>query len=369
MPNSWLHLDPGQDTHALDEGLAQADPFAARDRGWVEQMRPFVRELSTPGDRVLDPFAGFASTLVAACQEGRQGIGIEIEPGRLHTARQRLDALGLQSATLLQGDCEAVLENLGPVDLVLTSLPYFGCGMESEHHGQLYGVGSYASFLYKVRAVVKALKAVLKPGGFIVVGAENLQLDGQWVPQAWDVARLMAERFRFIEERVIVYDRPHTDASSPHSNRAHEYMLVAQNSARPCDLEAANSLLHDLQSAFPEAIVIGSHARWLNGEAVTPSDVDLLLPTDPDRLQRLTQWLEARGFQLSRWGAPLQATLTAEAMRGANYLRAERLDATGSATTLDLSFNENPQMYRQVVARAKTLHGIRCVTECVDLGP
>ncbi|ERP89425.1 hypothetical protein Q670_03305 [Alcanivorax sp. P2S70] len=368
MPNSWLHLDANQDTHALDHTLTSSDPFAARDRGWVEQMRPFVRELSQPGDRVLDPFAGFASTLVAACQEGRQGVGIEIEAGRLHTARQRLDDLGLGHATLIHGDCETALANMEPVDLVLTSLPYFGCGMESAHPGQLYGAGSYAHFLQKVRGILKALKPIIKPGGYIVVGAENLQLDGLWVPQAWDVARLLAERFRFIEERVIVYDRPHTDSTSPHSNRAHEYMLVAQNSARVCDRDAAMSLLKLLQADFPQAMVIGSFARWLKGEAVTPSDVDLLLPNDSHILQPLTQWLESRGFQLTRWGAPLQATMTTQAMAGANYLRAERLAATGSTLTLDLAFHADPQVYPQLAGKAETRQGIICISEPADLG-
>ena len=94
MPNSWLHLQHQDPEFKLDDTLSMMDAFQARDCGWVEQMRPFIREFSAPEDLIVDPFAGFASTLIAAHLEGRRAVGIEIEENRFQIARQRIKNLG-----------------------------------------------------------------------------------------------------------------------------------------------------------------------------------------------------------------------------------------------------------------------------------
>jgi len=54
-------------------------------------MRYLVRLITPPGGRVLDPFAGSGSTVVAAVQEGFSGIGIELNPEYCEIARRRID--------------------------------------------------------------------------------------------------------------------------------------------------------------------------------------------------------------------------------------------------------------------------------------
>ncbi|RBK24038.1 SAM-dependent methyltransferase, partial [Xanthomonas oryzae pv. oryzae] len=56
--------------------LRAADPLNGRDCGWFNQMRPFVRHFSRPGEQVFDPFCGFGSTLPAAALEGRNAHGM-----------------------------------------------------------------------------------------------------------------------------------------------------------------------------------------------------------------------------------------------------------------------------------------------------
>lgn len=51
--------------------------------------------LSQPGEVILDPFMGSASTGVAALQMGRRFVGIEAEPTYFETACRRIGDLGL----------------------------------------------------------------------------------------------------------------------------------------------------------------------------------------------------------------------------------------------------------------------------------
>lgn len=55
--------------------------------GLVERL---VLALTNPGDTVLDPFAGVGSSCVAAVMHGRRGVGAEIVPEYVHTARERI---------------------------------------------------------------------------------------------------------------------------------------------------------------------------------------------------------------------------------------------------------------------------------------
>lgn len=59
----------------------------------VELPRRVIKLLTAPGDLVLDCFMGSGTTAVAASEEGRQFIGIELDEKYVKLARQRLDQL------------------------------------------------------------------------------------------------------------------------------------------------------------------------------------------------------------------------------------------------------------------------------------
>jgi site-specific DNA-methyltransferase (adenine-specific) len=59
----------------------------------IALMRALVRDYSRPGDVVCDPFAGGATTLVAALAEGRSAIGAEVDPDTHAAALARLQGI------------------------------------------------------------------------------------------------------------------------------------------------------------------------------------------------------------------------------------------------------------------------------------
>ena len=45
----------------------------------LDTIENCIELYSNPGDRILDPFAGIASTLYQAIKMGRKGVGIELK--------------------------------------------------------------------------------------------------------------------------------------------------------------------------------------------------------------------------------------------------------------------------------------------------
>jgi len=62
----------------------------------IELMARMIANSSRRGEIVYDPFCGSASTLIAAHQLGRVGYGVEIDPGYVAVALERLSTLGLK---------------------------------------------------------------------------------------------------------------------------------------------------------------------------------------------------------------------------------------------------------------------------------
>ena len=75
--------------------------------GWLKYKEAFsaplaadvIQRFSSPGDVVLDPFAGIGTTIFAARRLGRQSIGIELLPVGMSVMEARLSAEAVNAAT------------------------------------------------------------------------------------------------------------------------------------------------------------------------------------------------------------------------------------------------------------------------------
>lgn len=384
--NSWLHLSGEDPRQRLPDDLRQQDARQARDCGWVDQMRPFIASHATTDGWIVDPFCGFASTLLAAQETGVRAAGVELDAQRVELARTRLARAGAPAAdypvlagSLAQPEIRAALrqpaalgealgapggtagggagEQTGKIaggegalaaarrfTLCLTNIPYFGCRDGEAVPGQLYAADCYEPYLQGLRDVFFGVHDLLEPGGWCIVMAQNLSLGGRFVPLAWDVARLLGERFVLHEERVLLYDRPAdaaVTATGP-GNRAHEYALICRKASSGLDVQQGRALLQRMQAAGFEFAVYGSFLRCLRGESeVPPNDIDLLLAGDEARLSGLLRWLEEEGFRLESWNAPVHPPVSLPFLAQRHYFRARRIDRHGGFLQVDIALAES----------------------------
>ncbi len=196
--------------------LRAADLVAERPEGTADDIH-FTEALaesvigyaSQPGDLVLDPFAGYGTTVVVAERMGRRGIGIELIPEHLEIARHRLGGRG----RLILGDARELSRLVdGPVDLVLTSPPY----MPAVDHPQnpLTGYetddGDYAVYLRELGADLRPGRALLlRPGGQLVLNVANvIATDGSVTPLASDLAGVIDEHVPLMGVTTLEWDEP-----------------------------------------------------------------------------------------------------------------------------------------------------------------
>lgn len=205
-----------------DEVVAERHPAAEEDVHFAEGLVAAVLEdLTSPADRVLDPFAGYGTTLRVAERMGRTAVGIE-----LLGERCELIARAAPSSVVLQGDARDLSRLVGPpVDLVLTSPPYMTAVDHPEDPLAAYtGTdGDYDRYLDGLRDVFSQALGLLRPSGHLVVNVANIDTGAHFTPLAWDVGRVLAEVGRLTQDVFVCWDRSWHDLAG-------DYLLVARPS-------------------------------------------------------------------------------------------------------------------------------------------
>lgn len=188
------------------ELAAERPAGSTEDVHFTEALAASVVENTTSvGDVVLDPFAGYGTTLAVASRLGRVAVGVELLAERVEQIRVRTAG----RATVVHGDARQLARLVeGPVDLVLTSPPYMTAVDHPENPltGYTTDDGDYATYLREIGDVFAQVAALLRVGGHAVVNVANLATGDVVTPLAWDVGRVVSTHLAFRGETFLCWD-------------------------------------------------------------------------------------------------------------------------------------------------------------------
>jgi DNA modification methylase len=190
------------------ELIAQRPADADDDVHFTESLAALVLdEYSKPDDVVLDPFAGYGTTLAVAERMGRAAVGVELLTDHAEIIRDRV----VGPARLIVGDARR-LESLvsGPIDLCLTSPPYMAAVDHPENPLNAYETldGDYGRYLDELDTVFAQVARLLRPGGHAVVNVGNVASGDTITPLIWDLGRVLSRHLVLRAESYLCWDEP-----------------------------------------------------------------------------------------------------------------------------------------------------------------
>jgi hypothetical protein len=169
-----------------------------------ELVATFLQKFTRPGDVVLDPFAGFGTTLLVAEAMERVPYGVEYDARRARYIRSLLR----RPANLIHGDSRQLHHySLPPFDLSITSPPFMA-QQDPENPFTNYSTpgAGYTAYLRDMREIYAQVRQLMKPDARVVLEVANLKDTAGVTTLAWDVARAVGEVLRFEGEVVIAWD-------------------------------------------------------------------------------------------------------------------------------------------------------------------
>jgi len=195
--------------------LRAGDLVAERPEGTADDIHftealaaSVIGHASRPGDLVLDPFAGYGTTVTVAERMGRRAIGIELVPEHLEIARRRTAG----RARLILGDARDLSRLVDqPIDLALTSPPYMpGTGhRENPLTGYATDDGDYGTYLRELGSIFGQVATLLRPGGRLVVNVANVvATDGSVTALASDMAGVIDGHVPLLGVTTLQWDEP-----------------------------------------------------------------------------------------------------------------------------------------------------------------
>jgi DNA modification methylase len=217
-------------------------------------VKRLIEIYTKPGNVILDPFAGSGSTLIAAQNLGRKGIGFEITPEYVKLAQNRLQIecpLHSQESApkIFNEDARNLRKYIAPnsIDLIVTSPPYWDVHRQrrtadgkaprpySALTQDIGNVTSYVEFLDALSTILSQLYIVAKQGRWCILIVMDLRKGNKFYPFHKDcIQRMTTSGFQL--DDIIIWDRrqdyhnlrPLGYPTTFRVNKCHEYILIFQ---------------------------------------------------------------------------------------------------------------------------------------------
>lgn len=216
----WMSEKCGDDRDAFGHPA----PFLIKD---IEKLISFFTK---KGMTVLDPFCGSGTTLIAAANLERFGIGIDLNEEYKNLALERLSKKNHDSFNYLLGNSLIEIPNIENVDYIVTSPPYHnilknkGQGLRTEKEGFRNGsrIGveyysdstddlgnkeSYEEFIYSFKAIMKEGFDKLNDKKYCSIIISDFTVDKVEKCVQADIVNAMTEiGFEFVGTVVLLQD-------------------------------------------------------------------------------------------------------------------------------------------------------------------
>jgi len=184
--------------------------------------KKMILSFTKKGDRILDPFAGYGTTLLIAQSLHRVGYGIEYDKQRCAFIQRKVHS----PSVIIHGNSSKLSSySLPKFDFCLTSPPYMRSFDKENPFTNFSTQGTYQQYLQDIYKIYKQIQKVMKPNARIVVEVANTFGKGHPMTSlAWDVGKELSKIF-FLENELIycVKDQPVDDGTF------HSHVLLFRN--------------------------------------------------------------------------------------------------------------------------------------------
>lgn len=175
---------------------------------------------------IFDPFAGVGSTLIAAKNLNRKGIGLDLNKDFIKIAKARLStdssSSKSQKGKLMVADSRNLTKFVrkNSVDLCINSPPYWDILNQrrtvdkktsknySNSKKDLGNLEDYQKFLSELKEVYSGVYKVLKPNKRCCIVVMDIRKKDKFFPLHIDITKIM-EEIGFELEEFMIWDRQH----------------------------------------------------------------------------------------------------------------------------------------------------------------
>lgn len=228
-------------------------------------IEEFIQFFTKKNGWVIDPFLGTGSTLIAAGNAKRNGIGVEINRKYLNISKSRIKNGSYKNKLIpLFGSSsklhDLLLKNSGKIpkfDFAITSPPYWNQlernslrqkgrkdnGLDTQYSKRkddLGNVNDYNEFIEQQAQIFDQVYDVTKDLGYLVIITNNVYYKGELFPLAFDTAKSLTNRnsksWVLKDEKIWLQDDKPLIALGVNNawvgNRHHQYCLIFRKEKR-----------------------------------------------------------------------------------------------------------------------------------------